>query len=247
VLGVSQYCGGCVLFGAFGVKKPTVLFVDDDLDIQQAVGITLETAGFEVVFAENGLQALEKYRTIGIDLIILDVMMPVMNGLQVCKIIRQKSSIPILLLTAKGIEDDVVTGIEAGADDYVIKPLRPRELVARIQALMRRSNGHGQPHRKKLAYDNLTLDLDAHRVIYRDKSIPVSPLEYQLLKYLMQNPGTVFSKEDLLHNVWGYASSGSDMNMIEATVRRLRKKVETDPSNPKYIKTVWGSGYRLGD
>ncbi len=108
------------------MRKPSVLFVDDDLDIQQAVGITLETAGFEVVFAENGLQALEKFRTVGLDLIILDVMMPVMSGLQVCKIIRQKSSIPILLLTAKGREEDVVTGIEAGADDYVIKPLRPR-------------------------------------------------------------------------------------------------------------------------
>jgi len=170
-----------------------------------------------------------------------------MSGLQVCKIIRQKSSIPILLLTGRGKEEDVVAGIEAGADDYVIKPLRPRELVARIHSLLRRAKGDGQPSRRKLAFDNLTLDLDAHRVIYHDKSIAVSPLEFQLLKYLMQNPGMVLSKEDLLRNVWGYVSTGSDMNMIEATVRRLRKKVEVDPSRPKYIKTVWGSGYRFGE
>jgi two-component system response regulator MtrA len=236
--------GSC---GACGVKKATVLFVDDDLDIQQAVGFTLESAGFEVLFADNGLQALELWRSNPLDVIILDVMMPMMSGLHVCKIIRQKSSIPILLLTGRGQEEDVVAGMEAGADDYVIKPLRPRELVARIQAMLRRANGHGQSARKQLEYENLTLDLDAHRVIYRGKSIPVSPLEFQLLKYLMQNPGTVFSKEDLLRNVWGYVSTGSDMNMIEATVRRLRKKVESDPSQPKYIKTVWGTGYRLGD
>jgi DNA-binding response OmpR family regulator len=229
------------------VKKTAVLFVDDDLDIQQAVGFTLESAGFDIYFADNGLQALEIWRSTVLDVIILDVIMPMMSGLHVCKIIRQKSSIPILLLTGRGREEDVVAGIEAGADDYVIKPLRPRELVARVQALLRRTNGHGHPSRKQLAYENLTLDLDAHRVIYRDKNIPVSPLEFQLLKYLMQNPGTVFSKEDLLQNVWGYVSTGSDMNMIEATVRRLRKKVEVDPSEPKYIKTVWGSGYRLGD
>lgn len=229
------------------MKKATVLFVDDDLDTQQAVGFTLEGAGFEVVFADNGLMALEVWRSTALDVVILDVMMPMMSGLQVCKIIRQKSSIPILLLTGRGREEDVVAGIEAGADDYVIKPLRSRELIARIHSLLRRVNGNRQAARKQLAFDNLTLDLDAHRVVYRDKSIPVSPLEFQLLKYLMQNPGTVHSKEDLLQNVWGYVSTGSDMNMIEATVRRLRKKVEADPSRPKYIKTVWGSGYRFGE
>jgi two-component system response regulator MtrA len=229
------------------VKKTTILFADDDLDIQQSIGLTLEVAGFDVVFAENGVQALELLRTTPLDLAILDVMMPRMNGLQVCKIMRSNSTIPILIVTGRGKEEDVVAGIEAGADDYVVKPIRPRELVARVQALLRRSNGTQQYSRRKLAFDNLILDLDAQRVINHEKSIPVSPLEFQLLKYLMQNAGIVLSKEDLLHNVWGYMSTGADMNMIEATVRRLRKKVEADPSQPRYIQTVWGSGYRFGD
>jgi DNA-binding response OmpR family regulator len=229
------------------VKKTTILFVDDDLDLQQAVGLTLEGAGFEVVFSDNGLHALELWRTKSLDFIILDVIMPSMNGLNVCRIIRQSSDVPVLLMTGRGREEDVVAGIEAGADDYVIKPFRPRELVARIQAILRRVSLNPQMNRRQLAFNNLTLDLDARRVIYHERSIPVSPLEFQLLKYLMQNAGIVLSKEDLLKNVWGYMSTGADMNMIEATVRRLRKKVESDPSQPRFIHTVWGSGYRFGD
>ncbi len=229
------------------MKKITILFADDDLDLQQAVGLTLEVAGFEVLFADNGLQALELWRTHSIDLVILDIMMPSINGLSVCRSIRQASDVPILLLTGRGREEDVVTGIEAGADDYVIKPFRPRELIARIQALLRRASGYAQLTRKQIAFNNLILDLEARRVIYHDRNIPVSPLEFQLLKYLMQNAGVVLSKEELLKNVWGYMSTGADMNMIEATVRRLRKKVELDPSQPRFIHTVWGTGYRFGD
>lgn len=229
------------------MKKTTILFADDDLDLQQAVGLTLESAGFEVVFADNGVQALELLRSISIDLVILDIVMPMINGLNVCKKIRESSEVPIILMTGRGQEEDVVAGIEAGADDYVVKPFRPRELVARIQALLRRASGYAQLTRKQIAFNNLTLDLEARKVIYHDKSIPVSPLEFQLLKYLMQNAGVVLSKEELLKNVWGYMSTGADMNMIEATVRRLRKKVEVDPSQPRYIHTVWGTGYRFGD
>lgn len=229
------------------MKKTTILFADDDLDLQQAVGLTLEGAGFDVVFADNGLHALELWRTKSLDFIILDVIMPSMNGLNVCRIIRQSSEVPVLLMTGRGREEDVVVGIEAGADDYVIKPFRPRELVARIQAILRRTSLIPQINRRQLAFNSLTLDLDAQRVIYHDRSIPVSPLEFQLLKYLMQNTGIVLSKEDLLKNVWGYVSTGADMNMIEATVRRLRKKVESDPSQPQFIHTVWGSGYRFGE
>jgi len=233
--------------GEKGVKTTTILFADDDRDLQQAVGLTLEETGFEVLFADNGLQALEIWRTTPVDLVILDVIMPAMNGLNVCRMIRHHSQVPILLLTGRGKEEDIVTGFDAGVDDYIVKPFRPRELIVRLQALLRRASRQATGSQRQLAFDQITLDLESHRVIYAGNSIPVSPLEFQLLKYLMSNVGVVLSKEDLLHNVWGYVSTGSDMNMIEATVRRLRKKVEPDPSRPRHIQTIWGSGYRFGD
>jgi two-component system response regulator MtrA len=229
------------------VKPSTVLFADDDRDFQQVIGLILEDAGFQVLFADNAYQAIEIWQTSAIDVIILDFKMPGMNGVQLCAMIRQKSEIPILMVTGNSNEEDVVRALEAGADDYVVKPIRPRELVARLQALLRRGSVREVPDRRQLAFDHLILDLESRQLIYNEKSIPVSPLEFQLLKYLMMNAGVVLSKEDLLRNVWGYFSTGREMNMIEATVRRLRKKVETDPSSPQYIQTVWGSGYRFGD
>ncbi len=229
------------------MSKPLrVLFADDDLDIQQAVCFVLEEAGMEVHFASDGMQALEIYHSTPVDLVILDVMMPLMDGLDVCKRIRLNSSVPIIMLTARGKEEDVVSAFEIGADDYIVKPFRPRELVARIHALFKRASQQ-DAKQKQLAFGNLLMDLEAHRVMYRDRSIQMSPMEFKLLRYLMENAGVVLSKEDLLQNVWGYPPSAGDMNLIEATVRRLRKKVEKDPSHPRYIKTVWGTGYRFGD
>lgn len=229
------------------MKQSTVLFADDDRDLQQVIGLTLEDAGFQVLFADNGYQASEIWRSTAIDVVILDFNMSGLNGVQACRKIRQKSDVPILIITGNANEEDVVRGLEAGADDYLVKPVRPRELVARLQALLRHGSNQRVPDRRQLAFDHLILDLESRQVIYGGRCIPVSPLEFQLLKYLMMNAGVVLSKEDLLHNVWGYLSTGREMNMIEATVRRLRKKVETDPSSPQYIQTVWGSGYRFGD
>jgi DNA-binding response OmpR family regulator len=229
------------------MNNNVILFADDDRDLQQAVGLTLEGAGFQVIFADNGLQALELWRTNPVDAIISDIVMPSLSGLNLCKFIRHSSQVPIILLTGKRNEEDIVIGFEVGADDYVVKPFRPRELVVRLQALLRRTNGRSSLAYRNLAFGQLTLDLEAQRVLYHEKSIPVSPLEFRLLKYLMQNAGVVLTKEDLLRNVWGYRSTGTDMNMIEATVRRLRKKVESDPAQPRYIQTVWGTGYRFGD
>ena len=223
-----------------------ILFADDDLDIQQAVCFVLEEAGIEVHFASDGRHALDLFRVIPLDLVILDVMMPEMDGLEVCKRIRRISSIPVLMLTARGREEDVVSAFNVGADDYIIKPLRPRELVARVHAILRRTIEQ-QDTQKMLAFGSLLMDLEAHRVTYRDRNIQMSPMEFKLLKYLMENAGVVLSKEDLLQHVWGYPHSAGDMNLIEATVRRLRKKVEKDPSHPRFIKTVWGTGYRFGD
>jgi len=229
------------------VDVPLILYADDDYDSQQSVFLVLEDAGMHVVFAENGSKALELWRSNPIDLVVLDVMMPEMDGLETCQMIRKESSVPIILLTARGREEDIIRGFDAGADDYVVKPFRPRELVARIGSLLRRATGRTWMSRKQISFDNIILDLEARCVIQRDRQVDVSPMEFRLLKYLMQNAGNVVSKEDLLHDVWGYAASSGDMNLIEATIRRLRQKVESDPSRPRYIQTVWGAGYRFGD
>ena len=226
---------------------PLILYADDDYDSQQSVFLVLEDAGMHVVFAENGSKALELWRSNPIDLVVLDVMMPEMDGLETCQMIRKESSVPVILLTARGREEDILRGFDAGADDYVVKPFRPRELVARIGSLLRRATGRTWVNRKQISFDNIILDLEARCVIQRDRQVDVSPMEFRLLKYLMQNAGNVVSKEDLLHDVWGYAASSGDMNLIEATIRRLRQKVESDPSRPRYIQTVWGAGYRFGD
>jgi two-component system response regulator MtrA len=201
----------------------------------------------DVVFAENGIRALDLWRANSIDAVVLDVMMPEMDGLEACQYIRKESSVPILLLTARGKEEDILAGFNAGADDYIIKPFKPRELVARIAALLRRATGHPLPSRKQISYENITLDLESRCVIQKDRQVEISPMEFRLLKYLMQNAGNIVTKEDLLHEVWGYAASSGDMNLIEATIRRLRQKVEIDPSRPHYIQTIWGAGYRFGD
>jgi two-component system response regulator MtrA len=229
------------------VDIPLILYADDDYDSQQSVFLVLEDAGMHVVFAENGSKALELWRSNPIDLVVLDVMMPEMDGLETCQMIRKESSVPVILLTARGREEDILRGFDAGADDYVVKPFRPRELVARIGSLLRRATGRAWMNRKQISFDNIILDLEARCVIQRDRQVDVSPMEFRLLKYLMQNAGNVVSKEDLLHDVWGYAASSGDMNLIEATIRRLRQKVESDPSRPRYIQTVWGAGYRFGD
>jgi DNA-binding response OmpR family regulator len=224
-----------------------VLFADDEVDFQQIVHLVLEEQGARVFFADNGITALEVWHSKPINLVILDVMMPRMDGLEVCRTIRSESDVPIIMLTARGREEEIVEGFSAGADDYLIKPFRPRELVARINALLRRTAGRAKDTRKRLTLERLSLDIESRRVTNNDRQIQMSPIEFQLLKYMMQNAGIVLSKDELLRNVWGYSSNAGGMNLIEATIRRLRKKVEQDPAHPKYIQTVWGAGYRFGD
>jgi DNA-binding response OmpR family regulator len=227
--------------------SPTILIADDDPEMRDLVEIILRDAGMQAIFAENGSQLLDLWRSHPVDIIVLDVMMPVMDGLEACKRIRRISDIPIIFLTAKGQEQDVVNGLETGADDYIVKPFRAAEFVARVRVVLNRTARQKDACRKRLSFDKLVLDLEARRVISRGRSIEVTPLEFQLLRYLMQNVGVVISKEDLLQNVWGYAEAAGDMNLIEAAVRRLRRKLELDPSQPKYIQTVWGAGYRFGE
>jgi DNA-binding response OmpR family regulator len=227
-------------------RPQRVLCVDDDPDTRTMLGVILAPIGVDVVYAENGSQMLDVWRKNRIALIILDIMMPIMDGFEACKRIRNVSDVPIIFLSSKGEEDDVVAGFDRGANDYVLKPFRPKELVARVRAMLQRRE-EKERIEKQLAFDRLVLDLDAQRVTAQGMVIEVSPLEFRLLQYMMQNIGVVISKEDLLKYVWGYVDIAGDMNLIEVAVRRLRRKLELDPSHPQYIKTVWGAGYRFGD
>lgn len=229
------------------MRSPTILVADDNPDTRELIGLVLQDTGMEVIFTENGSELLDRWRSNQVDLIILDVMMPVMDGFEACRRIRRVSDIPIIFLTAKDQEHEVVNGFEIGADDYIVKPFRPAEFIARIQAILSRVERQRATNGRRLLFDNLVLDLDARKVVARGKTIEVTPLEFQLLQYLMQNIGVVISKENLLQNVWGYAEAAGDMNLIEAAIRRLRRKLELDPSEPEYIHTVWGAGYRFGE
>lgn len=229
------------------MRSPSILVADDNSDTRELIGLVLRDTGMEVIFTENGSELLDRWRSNQVDLIILDVMMPVMDGFEACRRIRRVSDIPIIFLTAKDQEREVVNGFEIGADDYIVKPFRPAEFIARIQAILNRVERQRATDGRRLFFDNLVLDLDARKVVARGKTIEVTPLEFQLLQYLMQNIGVVISKENLLQNVWGYAEAAGDMNLIEAAIRRLRRKLELDPSDPEYIHTVWGAGYRFGE
>ena len=228
------------------MSVPRILFAEDDLHLHGLIRQTLAPLEWKLYFAENGVEALNIWRVKQLDLIVLDVMMPMMDGLEVCRRIRRVSDIPIVFLTAKGMEQDIVTGFGRGADDYIVKPFRPLEFRARLQARIEQVARQEAIQDRKIAYHNLILDLDGRQVIQEGKVISVTPLEFQLLRYLMKNAGVVLSKEELLQNVWGYSDSVGDLNLIEAAVGRLRKKLELNPSEPRYIQTVWGAGYRLG-
>lgn len=226
--------------------KKTILFADDDPEIHRLVSVLLKQENIDVLSAVNGMVALELWRKHPVDVVILDINMPFLDGLEVCRRIRTRSDVPIMMLTALGKEQDIVDGLEAGADDYLVKPFRKKEFIARVAAILRRSARIENSINGQLLYDKLMLDINSHRLVYKGKTIQISPLEFELLRYLMQNIGVVISKEELLENVWGYIHIEGDLNIVEATIRRLRKKLEIDPSNPRYIKTVWGAGYCFG-
>jgi len=224
-----------------------ILFADDDPEIRQMIKLVLEKAGMQVYLAENGQQALDMWRRRPVDVVVLDIMMPLLDGLSVCRRIRQTSTVPVILLSAMAQEEEVVCGLEAGADDYIVKPFRPKELVARLRAVAQRAARHYPESEAVLSFGDLRLDCGGQWVIKKGRPVQLTPLEFRLLQYLMQNIGVVFSKEDLFQNVWGYVQPSGEMNLIEAAIRRLRKKIEADPNQPRYIQTVWGAGYRFGD
>ncbi|GAW93561.1 response regulator transcription factor [Calderihabitans maritimus] len=221
----------------------TVLVVDDEENIVELVSFNLESAGYQVLKAYDGREALEKALECKPDLIVLDVMLPELDGFEVCRRLRARLNIPILMLTARKEEIDRVLGLEIGADDYLTKPFSPRELVARVKAILRRSNWTNKETRQlKVGY--LELEPEKHRVTVKGIPVNLTLKEFELLELLARNPGRVFSREELLEKVWGYDYPG-ETRTIDVHIRHLRQKIEENPSQPRYILTVRGVGYKF--
>ncbi|MFN2292482.1 MAG: winged helix-turn-helix domain-containing protein [Anaerolineae bacterium] len=225
---------------------PTILLVEDDELIVDSVRYGLEQTGYQVLTALDGATGLALAREKKPDIVLLDVMLPVMDGFQVCRTLRGESKVPIIMLTARGEEPDKVIGLELGADDYVVKPFGMRELVARIRAQLRRTELESEPARgsQTVHVGAVTLDVDQHQVIKAGKAVELRPKEFDLLAALMSQPGHAFEREELLDAVWGIDWIG-DTRTLDVHIRRLRKALEDNPSDPRYISTVRGRGYRF--
>nr|WP_281374590.1 MULTISPECIES: MtrAB system response regulator MtrA [Nocardioides] len=222
--------------------KGRILVVDDDASLAEMLTIVLRQEGFGSRMVARGDEALEAFRAYRPDLVLLDLMLPGKDGIDVCKEIRAESGVPIVMLTAKGDTIDVVVGLESGADDYVVKPFKPKELVARIRARMRRFDA---PTSEALSIGDLTIDVAGHAVARAGSPINLTPLEFDLLVCLARKPWQVFTREVLLEQVWGYRHA-ADTRLVNVHVQRLRSKVEHDPENPEIVVTVRGVGYKAG-
>lgn len=219
-----------------------VLIVDDDSSLAEMLSIVLRNEGLEVSHVADGSSAVATFRSVRPDLVLLDVMLPGMDGVEVCKRIRAESGVPIVMLTARTDTVDVVLGLESGADDYVVKPFKPQELIARVRARLRRAD-ESEPERFVIA--DLVIDVPGHSVRRGDQVLPLTPLEFDLLVALARKPWQVFSREALLEQVWGYRHAG-DTRLVNVHVQRLRSKVEHDPENPTIVVTIRGVGYKAG-
>ena len=227
---------------------PKVLVVEDEKSFVEALKVGLDREGFDVKVAEDGLMALELFRTFKPDLILLDVMLPKISGLDVCKEIRTESKVPIIMVTAKGEEIDTVVGLEVGADDYVTKPYRLREVVARMRSLLRRSNWSDETEAisegRVITVSDIQIDIDKYEVKVRNEIVDFPLKEFELLLLLLENAGRVLTRDVLIDRVWGFDYVG-DTKTLDVHIKRLRSKVEKDPSKPMSIITVRGVGYKF--
>jgi two-component system response regulator MtrA len=222
--------------------KGRVLIVDDDTALAEMLGIVLRNEGYEPAVVTHGDEAIPVLREFKPDLVLLDLMLPGKDGIDVCREIRAESGVPVVMLTAKSDTVDIVVGLEAGADDYVVKPFKPKELVARVRARLRRTD---DPKPERLQIGDLSIDVAGHSVKRDGDPIGLTPLEFDLLACLARKPWQVFSREELLEKVWGYRHA-ADTRLVNVHVQRLRSKVERDPEKPEVVVTVRGVGYKAG-
>ncbi len=226
------------------MSNEMVLVVDDEKTLVKALSFNLEKEGFRVEQAYDGEEALQKVFDLKPDIVVLDLMLPEVDGFDVCRRIRKKLEVPIIMLTARSEDIDKVLGLELGADDYLTKPFNSRELVARIKAILRRSTVREEEAKKLIKVGNLQVDLLQHRARIGDQDINLTSKEFALLSFLAMNAGNVYSREQLLEQVWGYDYYG-DVRTVDVHIRHLREKIERDPGNPDLLITVWGIGYKI--
>ncbi|MEB3328848.1 MAG: response regulator [Candidatus Sericytochromatia bacterium] len=225
------------------MDRQKILVIDDEASIRQIVETRLKLAGYEVITASDGVEALEQASIHSPNLIVLDVMMPKMDGFEVCRELRKNMTTPIIMLTAKGDITDRIAALELGADDYVVKPFSPRELEARIKAVLRRTQTD-QGKQTVIAVDHVTIDTGKRQVLKGGDKVKLTEMEFNLLELLATNPGRAYSRSEILHQVWGYRlSQYSDTRVVDVHISRLRSKLEADPSAPELILTARGTGY----
>ncbi len=223
-----------------------VLIVDDEPNIREVVGLYLRRDGHDVVSASDGEEALSLFGSAVPDLVVLDLMLPKLDGLEVCRRMQAERRIPLIMLTARGEEEERIVGLSLGADDYVVKPFSPRELAARVAAVLRRvEESSGGADRKVLTFDGLRIDPNTCEVLVRGEPATLTAREFDLLYRLASAPGRVYTRDQLMETVWGYTFS-ADTSTVTVHMRRLREKVEPDPARPRYLQTVWGVGYKFG-
>lgn len=225
------------------MAKNKVLIVDDDSNIVELIKINFESEGFDAVIAENGRVAVEKYKTENPSIVIMDVMMPEMDGWEACREIRKIANTPIIMLTAKGETFDKVLGLELGADDYMVKPFEPKELIARVKAVLRRTQGQERNSDNSLEFVNLSVNISNYELKVNGVTVEVPPKELELLHFLASNSNRVFTREQLLEKVWGFDYYG-DSRTVDVHIKRLREKLEGVEGNWQ-LKTVWGVGYKF--
>ncbi len=229
-------------------KDLTVLIVDDDREIVKSIEIYLKNEGLNTLCAYNGLEALKQLSQNTVHLILMDIMMPVMSGIEATLKIRESYNIPIIMVSAKGEDTDKIIGLNLGADDYIVKPFNPLELAARVKSALRRYTalGGGMQEEKDEVYtvDSLTVNNTQKQVYVDGESVRLTPIEYRILLLLIQNTGRVFSIDEIYEKVWNEPCINAD-NTVAVHIRRIREKIEIDPKNPRYVKVVWGLGYKI--